>query len=224
MSKKPYRSLVGSLLYACQTRPDIAVAVSELCKHMDNPGYAMWQAAKRVCRYLQGTINTGILISSTPPLPGKEISAWVDASFADCPDTRRSRWGNLIYYGNTLISWKTKLQTINAHSTAEAEYRAASHTCRDIVWLRYLLEEIGQKQEQVPIQEDNHATIRMVENPMASQRNKHIENDCHYIRECYKRSWIKLLPVDTNNNRAGMLTKALEKTKFSKFAAETTTS
>ena len=117
-----------------------------------------------------------------------------------------------------------KLQTINAHSTAEAENRAASHTCRDIVWLRYLLEEIGQKQEQVPIQEDNRATIQMVENPMVSQRNKHIENDCHYIRECHKRSWIKLQPVDTNNNRADMLTKNLERIKFNKFAAETTIS
>ena len=48
MDCKPYRSLVGALLYAVLTRPDIAVAVNELCKHLANPGPTMWTAAKRV--------------------------------------------------------------------------------------------------------------------------------------------------------------------------------
>ena len=59
-AEMPYQALVGSLLYAMvATRPDIAEAVSKLCRVMAKPEERHWQAAKRVLRYLKGTQNPG---------------------------------------------------------------------------------------------------------------------------------------------------------------------
>lgn len=223
MQDKPYRQLVGSLLYACCTRPDISVAVSELAKYMNNPGMSHWIAAKRVCRYLAGTLDRGIHISPSALPKGQELHSWCDSSWGDCPNTRRSRWGNLVYVGETLILWRTKMQKIQAHSTAEAEYRAASATCRDVIWLRYILEELGLPQKKAtPIREDNAACIKMVENPMVSYRNKHIGIDCHYIRQLHNENRIKCTKVNSDDNLADLMTKSLEKIKHFKFTNQIT--
>ena len=74
-----------------------------------------------------------------------------------------------------------------ALSTAEAEYRAATLAGKEIAWLRGLLLELGQAQiTPTPMYEDNRACVLMVENPIVSGRNKHIEIDCHFIRDLYK--------------------------------------
>ena len=56
MKTVPYRSAVGSLMYAMvATRPDIAAAVGVVSRHLNNPGQAHWTAVKRKFRYLKGT-------------------------------------------------------------------------------------------------------------------------------------------------------------------------
>ena len=112
------------------------------------------------------------------------LEAYVDASYGECKDSRRSRGGYLIYLGGSLISWRTRLQKRVAQSTAEAEYREASMATRQIVWLRRLLRELEIPQEKsTVIHEDNRACIKMIENPIISERNKHVEIDCHFIRD-----------------------------------------
>ena len=62
MAKVPYRSAVGSLIYMVTgTRPDIAVAVGEVSKYLENPGPQHWMAVKRILRYLKGTFDYGLL-------------------------------------------------------------------------------------------------------------------------------------------------------------------
>ena len=58
MAKVPYRELIGKLIYlAVATRPDISYAIGVLCRFVENPGPEHWGAAKRVLRYLKGTIG-----------------------------------------------------------------------------------------------------------------------------------------------------------------------
>ena len=52
-----YQQAVGCLIHACNTRPDIQYAVSQLSRFMHNPGTKHWQAVKRVFRYLKGTMS-----------------------------------------------------------------------------------------------------------------------------------------------------------------------
>ena len=215
MEAKPYRALVGGLLYIVLTRPDIAVAVNELCRHLTTPGKAMWTAAKRVLRYLKGTIHYTINFSSRHQDTGNNLVGYVDASHADDLDTRRSRCGYLIYFDQSPISWKTTLQKRRALSTAEAEYRAATLATKEIVWLRRLLQEIGQPQQQPTIlHEDNAACVKMIENPMVSQRNKHIELDAHFVRDHYELGSIKPVPISTQDQLADLMTKNLNRPLF----------
>ena len=55
-----YRQLIGSLMYLVNTRPDICFAVNSLSQFMVEPSRVHWMAAKRVFRYLQGTLDYGL--------------------------------------------------------------------------------------------------------------------------------------------------------------------
>ena len=221
MRAKPYRALVGSLLYLVLTRPDIAVAVNELCRHLSNPGPAMWTAAKRVLRYLKGTIKYKVAFSSGNQEVGNNLTAYVDSSHADDVDTRRSRCGYIVYFDNSPISWKTTLQKRVALSTAEAEYRAAALCTKEVLWIRRLLAELGFAQTSPTIiLEDNRACIKMIENPMVSERNKHIEMDVHFIRDHYTMETIKPIYVSTREQKADLLTKNLPRPLFEQFTQD----
>ena len=215
MKTRPYRALVGGLLYLILTRPDIAVAVNELCRYLSNPGPAMWTAAKRVLRYLKGTIHYKILFSSQHPQRRNNLHAYVDASYADDRDTRRSRCGYIVYFDQSPITWKTTMQKRVALSTAEAEYRAATLVTKEIVWLRRLLGELGLAQTQPSVFfEDNAACIKMIENPMVSLRNKHIEADAHFVRDHYKLGSVLPVPVQSVDQKADLFTKNLARPLF----------
>ena len=69
MKKVSYRELVGKLLYlAVATRPDISYAMGVLCRFIENPGREHWSAAKRILRYLKGSIGLKLIYShSTSP-------------------------------------------------------------------------------------------------------------------------------------------------------------
>ena len=56
MSKVPYASAIGSLMYAILcTRPDICYVVGIVSRYQSNPRLAHWRAVKRILRYLRGT-------------------------------------------------------------------------------------------------------------------------------------------------------------------------
>jgi hypothetical protein len=66
MEGVPYREAIGSLLYlAVRTRPEIAVAVSVLSKHVQEPKPFHWEGVKRVFRYLKGTASHGLCYFAT---------------------------------------------------------------------------------------------------------------------------------------------------------------
>lgn len=80
----PYRQIIGSLMYlAVGTRPDIALTISNLSQFITNPSVEHWKAAKRVLRYLQGTIELGIVFDGKCEQPNKLI-IYSDADFATC--------------------------------------------------------------------------------------------------------------------------------------------
>ena len=178
----------------------------------------MWTAAKRVLRYLKGTIHYKTPFRSPNQDVGNNLTAYVDSSHADDVDTRRSRCGFIIYFDESPISWKTPLQKRVALSSAEAEYRAASICTKEILWLRRLLKELGFAQTKpTTLFEDNHACIKMIENPLVSERNKHIEMDVHFIRDHYILGSIKPTYVPTLKQTADLMTKNLGRPLFEQF-------
>ena len=61
MSKVPYASAIGSLVYAMVCiRPHIAHAVGVVSRYMNNLGKEHWMAVKWILRYLKGTTNQAL--------------------------------------------------------------------------------------------------------------------------------------------------------------------
>ncbi|KAE8976205.1 Retrovirus-related Pol polyprotein from transposon TNT 1-94 [Phytophthora fragariae] len=104
MKSKPYRSLVGNLMYlACGTRPDVSVAVAKLSRFLENPGEKHWDAGIKVVRYLLKTKDVRILYDG---LLGTQLEAYSDADWAGNRDDRRSVSVMLLKLCGAPVVWR----------------------------------------------------------------------------------------------------------------------
>jgi hypothetical protein len=104
MEGRPYRSLVGSLLYvATTTRPNIAFSVCQLSRHLEMPTQEHWKAAVRVLRYLKTTNNKGLHYSGYAN--GLKLCAYSDADWATNKDNRRSTSGIMVMMNDTPVTF-----------------------------------------------------------------------------------------------------------------------
>ncbi|XP_061983064.1 uncharacterized mitochondrial protein AtMg00810-like [Populus nigra] len=134
-----YHHLIGRILYVTITRPDICYPVQILSQYMDTPTTTHLATAHRILCYIKSAHFQGILLSSPSQI---QLRAFCDSDWALCPDTRRPVTGYCIFFGNSLISWKSKKQSIISLSSAEAEYRSMASTCSELNWLCYLLQDL----------------------------------------------------------------------------------
>ena len=83
-----------------------------------------------------------------------------------------------------MISWKSKKQSVVSRSNAESEYRAMTQLECEVMWIHQLLMEVD-IETLVPMKLwcDNQAAIHITSNPVFYERTKHIEIDCHFVRE-----------------------------------------
>jgi len=202
-----YRQLVGSLNYLTITRPDISFAVQQVSQFMQSPRHLHLAAVRRIIRYLLGSSNRGLFYLAGSPI---SLVAYSDADWAGCPDTRRSVTGWCMFLGDSLISWKSKKQDRVSKSSTKSEYRAMSAACSEIVWLRGLLAEMGFHQTTPTLlHADNMSAIQIAMNPVFHERTKHIEVDCHSIREAVDAHVISLPHISTDLQIADVFTKSM---------------
>ncbi|CAN1766532.1 Retrovirus-related Pol polyprotein from transposon TNT 1-94 [Linum perenne] len=202
-----YRRLIGRLIYLCTTRPDISFVVNYLSQFVSRPSDTHHKAALRVVRYLKTDPGYGLFFPSNSTL---QIHAFSDSDWAGCPDSRRSTTGYCIFLGHSLISWKSKKQPTISRSSSEAEYRALAATACELRWLKILFHDLlFDFDTPISLYCDSTSAIRMAENPVAHERTKHIEIDCHIIRDCVTSGFIRVVQVSTNNQLADVMTKPL---------------
>ena len=127
-----FRRLVGSLMYLTTTRPDIMYGVSLISRFMESPKNSHWQAGKRILRYIAGTMNHGILYSTSNDL---QLVGYTDSDFAGNTEDRRSTSGYAFHLGTGVIAWASKKQSIVTLSSAEAEYVAGTTAACQAVWM-----------------------------------------------------------------------------------------
>ena len=135
-----YRRLVGSLVYLTVTCPNISYAVHQVSQYLSAPRSTYYAVVLRILRYLKGTLFHGLFYSAQSLLV---LRAFSDANWTGDPTDRRSTTGYCFFLGSSLISWRSKKQTFVAHSNTEAKYRALADTTSELLWLRWLLKDLG---------------------------------------------------------------------------------
>ncbi|KAE8689483.1 CYP710A2 protein [Hibiscus syriacus] len=201
MSRVPYASAVGSLMFAmiC-TRPDIAQAVGVVSQYMANPDKEHWNTVKRILRYIKGTSNVALCYGGSNLL----INGYVDSNYAGDLDKSKSTIGYVFKVAGGAVSWVSKLQSVVATSTTEAEYVAATQASKEAIWLKMLLEELGHNQEYVSLFCDSQSALHLARNPAFHSRTKHIRVQYHFIREKVEEGTVDMQKIHTKDNILGV--------------------
>ena len=202
-----YRRLVGKLIFLTVTRPDISYAVSVLSQFMQAPRTIHLEGVYRVLAYIKRAPGRGLLYRRHGHL---RIEAYSDFGFAGDKEDRKSHGGYATYVGGNLVTWSSQKQSIVSRSSAEAEYRAMADTTAEMLWLRSLLTELGfPPGEPMQMHCDNLAATFIASNATFHMRTKHIEIDCHFIRQYVVSGTICTPHVASAHQLADIFTKAL---------------
>ena len=138
------------------------------------------------------------------------------ADWGGCPDSRKSVTGYCFFLGKSLVSWKSKKQTTVSRSSSKAEYRALASTTCELQWLSYLLQDLKIfYAKPAALYCDNQSALHIAANPVFHERMKHLDIDCHLVREKVQAGLMRLLPVSSKGQLADVFTKALLPRPFS---------
>lgn len=209
-----YRSIVGSLRYLVNSRPDICFAVGMVSRFMESPGVDHWAAVKRIVRYVAGTLGYGVRLKKGG---GTKLSllGYTDSDCSGDLIKRKSTSGILFLLGMNLITWSSQKQRVVALSSCEAEYVAAALGACQGVWLSMLVADIlNRTVQKFRLLIDNKSAIELSKNPVHHDRSKHIDTRYHYIRDCIEKEVVDVEHVGTDNQLADILTKPLARLKF----------
>lgn len=224
-----YQKIIGDLRYITDcTRPDIAFAVNSLSAATHKPTTRHWSCLKFLIRYLKGTIHYGILFKPaaanqlwTPTNVSSyksdlsPLSSYSDSDFANDENDRKSISGGVhLLYGSP-IAWQSSKQRIQALSTCEAEYIAATSTTQLTQWLRRLLYNchlIGNSP--IPLYMDNTSAIQVATSRGPTKRHKFIDLRHHYLQSHITNKTIHIKHIPSKQMLADILTKPLSNTLF----------
>jgi hypothetical protein len=178
-----YRSLVGSLRYLVNTRPDLAFSVGYVSRYMEEPHEDHLVAVKQILRYIAGTSGVGVFYPKKKE-DSAELMGYSDSDLTGDLDNRKSTSGVLFFLGKSPVSWQSTKQRVVALSSCEAEYIAAATAACQGVWLARLLSELKDSEVRVLVlRVDNMSTISLIKTPVHHDRSKHIDVRYHLIRE-----------------------------------------
>ena len=157
-----YRQIVGKLNFLTNTRPDLAFTVQHLSQFMQQPWVPHFKALLHVLQYRKHNSDLGILLNNQADV---SLTAYCDSDWAVCVHARRSVNGYVIFFGQSLISWKSKKQGTVTLSFVEAEYKSLRRLVAELAWLSHLLHELTIADiTPIPIKCDNQAAIYIAKN------------------------------------------------------------
>ena len=206
------------IIYLTVTRTDISYAVHVVSQFITTPISPHYAAVLRILRYLKDTIFDGLHFSSHSSLT---LQAYSDADWAGDPTDRRSTTGYFFLMGDSLIFWRSKKQIVIACSSIEAEYRALTTSTVELIWLRWLLQDLGVDcSTATKLHCDNRSAIQIAHNDVFHERTKHVEIDCHFICHHLLQGTLTLQYISFQDQLADIFTKPLPPGTFRALASK----
>ena len=212
---KYYRSGCGGLGWLVSTlRPDCAYAFSKLGSFMSKPNKASLRALKHTLQYIQGTKHYKLSMDLDQG-ESNGFTFFVDSNHG----VDKSQTGRIGLQNKVPTSWKSKTQSATSLSSTEAEVYAASVATQDFQHLSYVVDEIGIRDfpSPFPLHIDNAACIIFMEDSSRVSRLKHIDRRQNWCQQMRDGTIVQPIKVDTNENLADLLTKALPRPKIEYF-------
>ena len=225
-----YCSVIGKLNFLEKsTRPDISFSVHQCARFSDSHKKSHAEAVKCIGRYLLAMRDKGLIIH---PKKDWNFDCWVDADFAGNwrqadapldPMTSKSRSGWIVWFAGAPITWASKMQTITALSTTEAEYIVLSASLREVIPLMGLLAEAkahGLRIDKLPpkvhctVFENNSGASELARLPKLRPMTKHINQEYHHFREHVERKEILIEATLMERQIADILNKPLAEPAF----------
>jgi hypothetical protein len=210
-----YGSLVGALLFlAVCTRPDISFAVGILSKFVSRPQKQHWDAAVNLVGYLRGTPDVGVALGK---IGDGMLCGYADSDWGNDVEDRKSVSGGIVYWGSSVVSWRSKKQNMVSLSTAEAESHALVDVAKELVVVGRVLKEIqdfcGVNVGVVPvIYTDNQPAMDAILH--GKGRTKHYDLRIKYLAFGISEGLFEIEKVSSRDNVADVFTKVLRATRF----------
>ena len=168
-----FMQAVGGIQYiAVVTRPDLAFAAHALARHMAGSAKKHWLAAQHVMRYLQRTIDVGLVFNGSKG-NGCVLEAFTDADFANGASLKSVSGVLLRMHGNCVF-WRSKRQSIVAGDTTEAELIAMSSAANELMWAKQLCTDLHIEANRPTLWGDNKSANLLAVNPISNDTSKHI--------------------------------------------------
>ena len=236
-----YRQEIGELIYAMVTcRPGISFPLTKLSQYSDKPAEMHFKAVNGLYSYLKKTPEESIYYwrrvprddLEEGPLPkcphqnnytpktrsqenSTEVRAAVNSNYAGDSTHRRSVTGIIIKIEGGSVFYKTRYQATISLSSTEAEFIAACDATKIILYIRYILQDIGISQEKATtLFEDNQGALLMANSGQPTKRTRHMDVKYFAIQSWVENDLLVLKRIDTNDNEADTMTKNVGRTMF----------
>ena len=201
-----FHSTLQKVAYARDGRPDMDFAVSFLQGKQSSPSEQDAKDLTHLQGYLKKFPEKKIIFKPKD----MQLRGYADAAY-NITNDGRSHYGYAISLGYSLISTKGgRIKTV-VRSSTEAEISAVNEIASDILWCRDVLEELGYKQDPIPIMEDNKSCITMLQTEPRNfhSKSRHVRVKWAFFREEYAKKTIFLRYCPTASMVPDLLTKTL---------------
>ena len=214
MLGKPYKSLMGCLLWILMTRADVYYHTATLCQHMSDPCTDNWDAGIALLAYLYATRELGLIYTRIKGGETCTIDCYADSSFRH-KGQPKPQAGFCIFVNKCLVSYSSRKLIITPQSSCEAEIAACCNGAKSTMFVRSVMQFLGLMVKMpMNVITDNDAAMHAIRNPGTTQRTRHFESWQMYCRELKLRLLIEIFWIPTADMIADIFTKCVDKTTF----------